>query len=382
MKLEPYLLLDGVELANSLRTLTYLRRGLAGPNFEVGVDLEAGAGPATITVVGDVYVDAYDDIYAGSYETTYDEFWAGQLRCYCRTADTGPYVDPATDAAPWYDAARPESADFLGMIVDVSLLPVVKRSVTQRVGGGGSVGSASFSPRLVQVQGVMYAASSAAMAYGERWLARVLTGSSGCGDDVLTVLPACAPDEVEDDDGYLRQLVGVGIVDGPLHSPVDVGVAECTAQLVSFQLVSGDPYLRSTTAVRAATPLSAVAAECVTITAPALAADAALLLTIRSGVSEMTGVVVSAEIDGETTSFEIVDMPALSTLVIDAGRRFVTLTDSSGAAIGGLDVVDFDGIFPWMVAAPGQSMEVCIDATAGTFAGSATAQIDEVDREL
>lgn len=371
MNVEPYLLLGGVEIANAMRTLTYLRRGLAGAGFYVGVQ-----SPLVVAEGG-----GYSDIYSDEYDYYLDSFRTENLRCYCRTIDTGPYQDPAYDGAPWYDAARPESAEFLGMLVEPVLQPTAVRGVTRRAYGGGSVGALSLSPRVVAVTGVLYAGSKAGMSYGERWLRRVLAGSSGCAEDTLVILPACAPDDVDDDTSYLRELAGVGVIDGPLFDPVTTGVADCIAQTVSLQLAAGDPYLRSTATVFEETMDGTE--QCATLVASAAAADVAAVITLYASTAEMDGVVVRYRVDGgDWASVTVEDLPELATLVIDASRRRVEVHDLTGDVIGGLDSVSFDGTFPWATAEPGSEIEVCVDSTDHDYSPTATIRIDQVDREL
>lgn len=368
MKIESYLLLAGAEVVNSLRTLTYLRRGLAGAGFEVTLQ-----SPLVVAEGG-----GYSDIYSDEYDYYLDSYRTQNLGCYCGTIDTGPYQSPEHDGAPWYDPSRPESGDFFGMLVDISLTSVARRSMTQRAGGGGVFGALNLSPRIIQVDGVMYAASKAGMVYGERWLARVLTGADSCGDDVASILPACAPDEVEDDTTYLRELVGVGIIDGPFHAPVTTGVRECVAQTVAFQLAAADPYLRWATTLHDASLTAG--AHCEFVVPSAVAADAAVRLTISAGADALDGVVITGTVDASTVT--VVDLLPYTTLVIDSSQRLVTATDADGVVIGGLDLIEFDGVFPWMVAPPGQTLEVCVDATAASFGAGATLKVEQIDREL
>ncbi|HZP15583.1 MAG TPA: hypothetical protein VFA96_07160, partial [Nocardioides sp.] len=207
MKLEPYLTLGGLEIANSLRTLSYLRvlGHPAQPTLQYPLPFYEGLG----------YSDLYSDLYGS------DPYVVGNLGCYCSVLDTGPYARPSYDPAPWYDPDRPESDDFLGLRLDLELVPAAKRPVTPLVRGGASVGAVTYGVRVLQATGEAYAMSRAGMEYGERWLARALLGSAGCGDDVAVILPTCPPDDVDDPDGYLRELAGIGVVDGPVFTVID-----------------------------------------------------------------------------------------------------------------------------------------------------------------
>lgn len=371
MNVEPYMLLGGVEVANALRTLTYLRAGLGGAGYFVGLQ------SPLVEAEGGGYSDIYDDDYA----FYADRYRTANLRCYCRTIDTGPYQDPAYDDAPWYDPARPESAEFLGMLVEPVLNAVATRPVSRRAGGGGSVGALSLSPRVVGVTGVLYAGSKAGMSYGEMWLRRVLAGTSGCAEDTLVLLPACAPEAVEDDDAYLRELASVGVIDGPVFAPVTTGVADCIAQTVALQLVAGDPYLRSSSLALSETMDGT--SQCAVLSAPLAVADTAAVVTLDAASGEMDGVVVRARVGtGSWVAVSVSQLAAGTTLVIDASRRRVEVLDAEGAVVGGLDAVDFDGTFPWFTAPPGSDLEVCVESAGHTYNPGATVRIDQVDREI
>lgn len=361
---EPYLLWNGDELVDALRTLTYLRRGLGGSGWEVAVDPTAGSGPGTTTIIDDIYVDVYDDVYGGTAVTTYDPFWTGSLACYCALTDTGPYVSPADDPAPWYDPARPESGDFLGFWPDVELLNPAKRVVTSRSSGGGSVSALGVGPRLVQVTGLLYAGSKAGMDWGELWLKQVLAGTDGCDGDTLTLLPTCPPDDVDDPSTYLRELRHVALVDGPTFG--DAGVHRDVAQTVAFQLAAGDPYLRRVVSLLALTALTG-APIVVAMSAPAVVGDAAMVLTVEGPVADL---VVSLP-DG--SAFEV-DLDAGETLVVDASDQTVSLNGSSG----GLDALTFTGLLRWITAATGTTATVTLTPSgAGGFVA-----VDAVYREL
>lgn len=358
MILEPYMLLDGVEIANSLRTLTYLKRLLGGPEWTVSTEhnVTTGAG----------YADLYSDIYAA------DAFDPQNLRCYCSTLDPGTnFGSPSYDSAPWWDPARPESDDFLGLIPKITLLPVAQRNLTRRALGRGDIGPLIVGPRVIQVEGAIYAGSRAGMGYGERWLSRILAGGSGsgCAGASLTVLPYCM-----DDEDSLRELVPVGLVDGPIFS-APVARATCQYQEVSFQLAAGEGWLRKTTNLHSGALGSG--STCELMTAP-VASDAAAVVTIQAGPAVLDNV----EITGGDAVYTVVDLPALHYLIIDASKHTVTVTDAAGTVTGSLEHVNFTGLFQWLEASAGDAITVCVDATSATGTAGATVAIDQVDLEL
>jgi hypothetical protein len=131
----PFLELDGVEVGNAARVLSYIRRGLAGSS------------------------------------------WITQEPCGCGVLDAeggGQFLNPMLDQAPWIDSDRPESFEFLGVIPDIKdgLDGVVSRDVTQRGGGlgGGAVSAEIIKPRGFEVTATLVASSERGLAYGKRWL--------------------------------------------------------------------------------------------------------------------------------------------------------------------------------------------------------------------
>lgn len=359
MILEPYMVLGGVEIANSLRTLTYLARGLGGFQWTVSTDSNVTTGPG--------YPDVYSDIYMA------DAFSPENLRCYCAAMDPGTnFGSPEYDEAPWWDAARPESGDFLGMIPRITLLPVAARNLTRRAMGRGDIGPLIVGPRIIQVEGAIYAGSRAGMGYGERWVTRVLAGidQDGCAGDSLTVLPYCNDDDADP----FRELIPVGIIDGPTFSP-PVERATCQYQEVRFQLAAGDGWLRRTTSLYDGALGSG--STCEVMTAP-VSADSAAVINIQAGPTILDNV----EISGGDAAYTLVALPALHHLYIDASRQTITVTDSTGVPIGAMNYLDFTGMFEWLEVAAGDALTVCVDATAATGTAGATLSIDQVDLEL
>jgi len=79
------------------------------------------------------------------------------------------------------------------------------------------------------------------------------------------------------------------------------------------------------------------------------------------------------------TEYRIADLPANSMLVIDAVEEKVTLTDDEGMVqTGGVEALEWAGIFEWIRAAKGGCQRVCVDVGAG----SADVEILVYDREL
>lgn len=363
MMLAGYLALNDTEIINDLRVLTYLR-SLGGSNFEICLngDFAEGAG----------YTDEYHDILDD------DPYDTRNLCCYCAAMDTGPYATPETDGAAWYDADRPESADFLGLIGEFRLLPVTSRVVTQRSRGGADIGPMAPKARILQFEGIMYATSSPGMGYGERWLSWVLSApGAGCAGDVANILPACPSDDVEDPQSAFRELVRVGLVDGPTFAPAARGgaIPECTLQQVTFQLAAGEPFLRRREEVIAEVAVTDEHTYEVTIDAPAVAGDVAIELIVAGAV---TGMDVTVDVDATTVAEFTVNIDDGVVLTYDSSRR-ETRVDGG---LGGLDLMDFTGLLGWAIAPAGRSMVVTISTVGATVGANATIALDKIVREL
>lgn len=167
--------------------------------------------------------------------------------CPCPALDQDEtFVSPEADPAPWYDAAYPESADFLGLLTSsVTLSPPGARNVSSTYGEGSFVGPLRMGGRVVEVQGWLVARTQEAMWWGERWLTEALLGRCPtCGGDTLEVLPFCreSDDPSYDYDQDFRTLVNVSLVDGPRFTEVSDDPSYFVNQ-VQFQLVSQMPWL-------------------------------------------------------------------------------------------------------------------------------------------
>lgn len=338
MNWEAFLCVDGVEIANENRVLTYAENLLGG---RFVVDICRSAPP------GSGYSDFYSDVYEADALTDL-------LCCPCAAMDaddapTPPYQSPAFDPAPWYVAAAAASGEFFGLLINrVEVAPISARALTEVATGGAVVGRFRPRPRVVQIDGWLLAGSTRGMRWGERWLTEALGG--GCGDDSeVHLIPTCEDSGLPRATPYMT-LAHVGLVDGPLFAPVDNNAAEGLIQHVVFTLTAGWPLLLGD-------PSSAISAEAITGTSAASALvtteewddEAGIVVTVdwnADPISLASGGGLTVEMrplpsDYDCSdsapgmacvSFIVGDMPRGERLVIDASRHEVRRFDLSAKA--------------------------------------------------
>lgn len=152
------------------------------------------------------------------------------------------------------------------------------------------------------------------------------------------------------------------------------------------------------------------AGACCDFTAPDKVGDMVAVITIIAGSGNaVSGIIIRAEscvggyvdvysdlyggdiTDGGTdpfasvtdTQYTIDNLPAGSTLIIDAVERLVTLTDSAGRGqLSSLDVLDWVGVFEWIEAAKGGCERLCADVSGATLNADTELIIQMVEREL
>lgn len=164
-------------------------------------------------------------------------------------ADT---YDGDVTAAPWYDAAAPESAAFAGLFVtSVTGLGASTRSreVVPAPAGPAIARPATAAPRVMLVTAYAAAASHAGLRYGLAWLASALGDaceSGGCDPGatlcMLAEAPVCpAPADADACwETLLRTLHDVATVDGP-RITAEYDVAGGAAAQVEFTLTAAVP---------------------------------------------------------------------------------------------------------------------------------------------
>jgi hypothetical protein len=163
-----------------------------------------------------------------------------------------PYTTPADDPAPWYSSLAPESAHFWGFMIEKieeHKNPPISRSVNDRITafGGATLGLLRRRGRVMKVTMLAFGAYEAALDYGFRWLADVLTyQNTQCEVCDLTMRSACpilsgSPTYDEWDVGRWT-FKQVGIIDGPRYEEPPNPNAECNLRRVSFVVGAMVPH--------------------------------------------------------------------------------------------------------------------------------------------
>lgn len=169
-------------------------------------------------------------------------------------AESGRYLTPEIDLAPWFDAQVPESAEFAGLYVEevTGFDSVVNREVTDAAVIGSAFGPLRLRGRSLTVTGWLRAKTCAAAEYGLSWLTEALMGDQGCDDcatGALTMIRSCPPAGADLDPArYIRTLLNVGLVDGPkVTDRAGVCCEDCGSTMlrVQFTLASTSPFIFS-----------------------------------------------------------------------------------------------------------------------------------------
>lgn len=151
--------------------------------------------------------------------------------------------------------------------------------------------------------------------------------------------------------------------------------------------------------------------ECCEFTSPIMIGDSVAVITINAGSPDVVNdIAIYAEgcdcgysdtYDDEycdaseggsfpnaritDTIYTLDELPAGHSLIIDAVERVikVIVTDSDPEVqIGGLDALEFSGVFQWIESAFGGCQRVCIDGSDAHVNADTTIEVETYDREL
>lgn len=135
----------------------------------------------------------------------YDDSWTGLQAAL----GDGPYT---ITNAPWYNAARPESAEFAGvwlMSVEGMDGTPTQRDITESICAGGIAGKARDTTRSLQFSALIVACTNAGMEYGKNWLSCVLRGSNTRSGVDLSYWKAHPEDTAADPETLKRSMYGL-----------------------------------------------------------------------------------------------------------------------------------------------------------------------------
>lgn len=314
--------------------------------------------------------------------------------CGCLALE-GDYVDPATDDAPWYSAAYPESVNFLGFLpTSIDLSVPTTRTTSNALDEGSIIGREELPGRIVEVQGWMIARDQQSMYYGQNWLEKVLRGrvcQAGCAGDELGLLPFCRSEG--DTDGDFRILVNSALVDGPRWAPLG-GDEDVIIQTAQFQLRSSMPYLYAPATVEVDdVAVAGGASNCALITTADFFEGEALYIQISTDVDTPVsdpGVAISITytLDGTCPENRIapsmfVRIPELapnSSITWDGLRHTLTYFNPvTNRSEPGYDRAEWNGELCWPIIPACSSMCVCVDNLS---AQSITWRLERAKREL
>lgn len=313
--------------------------------------------------------------------------------CECDAIDEGPYVDPATDEAPWYVAVRPESADFLGVfLTEIQLGSPYGRVVTPASMGGSILGPQRVRGRTISFSGILVADSPPGLEYGRRWIAQAL---QSCDLGNLCLLPACPGEGIDMDaaEGF-RTLKRVGLINGPTE--VQIGDQRDLVTSFEWQMASEVGYLYEDPQTCLDDQVL-VDEECCILSTEEWIGDATAKITVESGSNGyVSGVRVLATptkngvcpATGTATpcsDFTIYGLPPGASLVVDGAERTVEVRQSaSGTPIGGLDViVPAEGIFQFVDVGACSQVCVCVSVEAGGAVNADTkVSVEQFNREV
>lgn len=382
MQIQPYLVFSGVEIANFVRTAQYLQKNLGRPNILV---------PSSIGSVqpGGGYSNLYADTYSA------DPLDPIFMDGYCKSFDFGPYVSPAADPAPWYTARRPESGEFLGLILtDADLNAPLTRNVSARAARGAIVGRRQQIHRIISCTGILYASTQRGMEWGERWLTTQLTPPNQlCDQCELDFFPFCPSNPA--DTTVMRRLMQCGTVNGPQFSQVHDRIPMCYMQGVLFQMAAGEPHMLSNPVTYALQQQLLLASSVTALVQASQGVEAGIRIVIDAGT--VGGTVSGVTIKGTpaasscptpdtaaTVSYTISRLERGTQLVIDPALRQVLINNiATSTSPGGLDALTFSGLWQWMDMVAGDSWCVNVSAPAGSIVNPGTSvTIQRVDAEL
>lgn len=346
------------------------------------------------------------------------------------TIQLASYTYPAADA-PWVDASNPESARFMGfMIEEVNRPANIGRTVTPRISGsgGGILEALRATAQEFTFDVILFACDEVAMEYGMRYLTTALAGG-GCDEpctlceleyrDSCPPIAGVTPTAAEYDTGRWI-LKNVGVTKSPEWTDPPVEGMSYYARRARFSLASELPWKfkcaeNCVTDAPFETPTPTfgcgadfdsffcgrTAAKC-SVTEPSIVGETGFVIQITAGNKPLKGIEIQIIADengwvcdpGSAPSgftppdpcdlVYIEDLPARHTLYYDTSTEDVYVYTNAGIKQDGTPYLSFGGngrppTYP--IVRCGQfCVQVEVDECSVTTGASVT--IDTVHREL
>jgi hypothetical protein len=223
-----WFLLNGQELANTSRLVAHM-----APTVPVSDDQTASMMQCACQI-----------------NIPYDDSWTG-LR---EAIGDAPYV---IENAPWYNPARPESAEFAGIwVLDAQGFDSVpwSREVNDSICGGGVPSRARPTARTLNFSALLVACTNAGARYGLDWLNCVLNQANALGGVDLQFYVAHPEDTAADPETLRRTFFGTVLTTSAATTENmgrDGGAPHRQASIyrVEWELVATNPYAYGSSSV-------------------------------------------------------------------------------------------------------------------------------------
>lgn len=157
------------------------------------------------------------------------------------------YTSPATDPAPWYNSAYPESANALGFMLEewtgLDDQHVTRTSTPWGGYGGGTVlGPASSGGRTMAINLMLFGTTEESVDYLFRWLGSTLNAvCSSCETDTILIRRYCGSTATPE--AGLAEMRNVGIQRGLGWESDITPWGNCQIRRASVILQAGDPCM-------------------------------------------------------------------------------------------------------------------------------------------
>ncbi|WP_166905913.1 hypothetical protein [Mycobacterium sp. DL440] len=267
---------DGVEIANSARTIAHLGRSV--PTSDIGIFTDGGTDCALVESetypgmfeIPDTMVEVSPGLWSPppgarrfgpglfvldgtcwgpaaicsdcTLTVDYDDSWPG-LQDFLGDMVYRP------ELAPWYSTELPESGEFGGvwvMSVDGLEATPVERNIVQMAGSGAAAGPHRDASRTVSFEAVLIACTHAGVDFGLKWLTCLLRGTTTGTTSTLRYLAASPSYSGVDPDSLVREVHGLVLTKAPtITQEVNTEARQhqqATMYRISWEMAALSPY--------------------------------------------------------------------------------------------------------------------------------------------